>query len=122
MPHYLGNHFQNELIHLLSKNIRIEILNCLKKVKYYSIILDETPDASHVEQLTFIIRFVHFSLNEVEIREHFLGFFKVLDSTGEGLFNLLRDEILPTFEIDFLNMRGQGYDNGANMSGKHVDI
>ena len=76
MPHYLGNHFQNELISLLSKNIQREILTCLKTAKYYSIILDETPDASHVEQLTFIIRFVHCSSNAVEIREHFLGFFK----------------------------------------------
>lgn len=122
MPHYLSNHFQNELIHLLSKNIQREILSCLRTAKYYSIILDESPDASHVEQMTFIIRFVYCSSNEVEIREHFLGFFKVLNTTGEGLFNFLREEILSKFEINLYDMRGQGYDNGANMSGKHVGL
>lgn len=121
MPHYLSNHFQNELIHLLSKNIQREILKCLRTAKYYSIILDESPDASHVEQLTFIIRFVHCSSNEVEMREHFMGFFKVLNTTGKGLFNFLK-EILSELEIDLHDMRGQGYDNGANMSGKHVGL
>ncbi|CAH0553118.1 unnamed protein product [Brassicogethes aeneus] len=33
--------------------------------------LDETPDASHIEQLTFIVRFVHCTPGAVEIREHF---------------------------------------------------
>ncbi|CAG9832703.1 unnamed protein product [Diabrotica balteata] len=122
MPHYLSNHFQNELIHLLSRNIQKEILSCLRAAKYYSIILDESPDASHVEQLTVIIRFVYCSPYEVEIREHFLGFFKVLNTTGEELFNFLKEEILSKFEIILDDMRGQGYDNGANMSGKYVGL
>lgn len=118
MPHYLGNHFQNKLTSLMSKNIQKNILMCLKSAKYFSIILDENPDASHIEQLTFIIRFVHCTPGAVEIREYFLGFFKVTrdsDTTGEGLFKYLKNEILSKFEIDFNDMRGQGYDNGPNV-------
>lgn len=80
IPHYLSNHFKNELIHLMSKNIQQEILKCLRTAKYYYIILDETPDASHV----------------------------VLNTTGERLFNFLREEILSKFEIGLYDMRGQG--------------
>ncbi|XP_050304972.1 zinc finger MYM-type protein 5-like [Anthonomus grandis grandis] len=123
MPHYLENTFQNEFISLLSKNVQREILNCLKIAIYYPIILDGTPDASHVEQLTFGIRFVHCSSQEVEIREQFLGFFQVTNTTGEGLFTFLTKQILPKFDTDLQDiMRGQGYDNGANMSGKRVGL
>ena len=45
-----------------------------------------------------------------------------MNTTGEGLFKFLKEEILPKFEIDFHDMRGQGYDNGANMSGRHVGL
>ncbi|KAF2881728.1 hypothetical protein ILUMI_24425 [Ignelater luminosus] len=55
MPHYLGHNIQNELINIISKNIKTTIVNLLKQSKYYSIILDCTPDISHKEQLTVIV-------------------------------------------------------------------
>lgn len=55
--HYLGKEIQNEIINLLAKKIRLHILKCLKKAKYYSIVLDCTPDISNKEQMTMIFRF-----------------------------------------------------------------
>ncbi|KAL5663170.1 hypothetical protein ACJX0J_023278, partial [Zea mays] len=66
--HYLDNKIQNELIHLFASAI---------KAKYFSIILDCTPDASHQEQI-------------------------------QGLFDSL--------DLDIDNVRGQGYDNGYQIS------
>ena len=56
----------------------------LKDTKYLSFILDTTPDVNHVDQLSFIIRFVHHNKEKsvVEIREHFLGFCNIQDTTG----------------------------------------
>lgn len=120
MPHYLGAHIQNELISLLGQKIRHEIISLLKVSKYYSIILDSTPDLSHQDQLTVIVRFVLLNneSKQVEIREHFLGFISISDSTGQGLTNVLLD-FLETHNIPLGDLRGQGYDNGANMKGRN---
>ncbi|XP_068208339.1 uncharacterized protein [Palaemon carinicauda] len=56
--HYLGKNIQNELIDILANAIKEEILRNAHAAKYFSIILDSTPDMSQVEQMTAIIRFV----------------------------------------------------------------
>lgn len=120
MPHYLGDKIQNELICLIGEKVKQNIIETLKLCKYYSIILDCTPDVSHEEQITVVVRFVFINdiSKNIEIREHFLGFCPVTDTTGEGLTAFLLN-YLKELNIDIKDMRGQGYDNGANMKGKH---
>lgn len=50
---------QTELIHLIRNKIRTKIITRIQKAKYYTNILDTTPDVSHKEQLKLIIRIVH---------------------------------------------------------------
>lgn len=52
-----------------------------------------------------------------EIKESFIEFIKINDSTGEGIANVAIDN-LEKHALDLYNMRGQGYDNGSNMKGK----
>ncbi|XP_076942325.1 uncharacterized protein LOC143612162 [Bidens hawaiensis] len=121
--HYLGHNIQNELIGLLAHRIRSEIIEKIKQVKYYSIILDCTPDISHQEQMSIIVRYVNVNLNsnKVTVEESFLGFLVVDDTTGKGLFDVTLEE-LKSLGLDVNNMRGQGYDNGSNMKGKHQGV
>lgn len=123
--HYLGKDIQNEVISLISGAIKTGILNIVKKSKYYSIILDCTPDLSHVEQMTIIIRFVFVESSKKEsnvtICEHFLGFIPAESSTGMGLSDIIIQQ-LKDLGIPTENMRGQGYDNRANMKGKHSGV
>ncbi|KAB0803518.1 hypothetical protein PPYR_00488 [Photinus pyralis] len=120
LPHYLGYKFQNEIISLLSNTIQMQIIELARKAKYYSIILDCTPDCSHVEQISVIIRFVSLA-DKVEIREHFLGFYPVTNTTGQGLYDFITKKLLDT-GLDIADLRGQGYANGANMRGKNIGL
>ncbi|XP_066311919.1 uncharacterized protein [Miscanthus floridulus] len=117
--HYLGPRIQNELIHLLASAIKSEIIKKIKSAKYFSVILDCTPDVSHQEQMSLIIRYVDSTLGHVE--ESFLGFLDVNDTTGQALFDVLENE-LKILDLDIDNVRGQGYDNGSNMKGKHQGV
>lgn len=114
--HYFGKRIQNELIGLLASEVRNNILSMVKSAKYFSIILDCTPDVSHVEQLSVTFRFVDTN-EEVEVRECFVAYKPVSDSSGAGLTGIFLDTIVQEFDLDMNDCRGQGYDNGANMVG-----
>ncbi|XP_076945240.1 uncharacterized protein LOC143616240 [Bidens hawaiensis] len=103
---------------VIKEHVRRIINDEIKEAKYYSIILDCTPDSSHQEQITIIVRYLKFSSNSVTVEESFSGFLDVNDTTGKGLFDIIVEE-LKSFGLELDDMSGQGYDNGANMKGKH---
>lgn len=93
MPHYAGNRFQNEIISILAVQIQKYILSAIKDAKYFSVILDCTPDMGHVEQITIILRYVHIQNDEVEVREDFVGFSPAQKSTGEAFYDFLIEKL-----------------------------
>ncbi|XP_029172840.1 zinc finger MYM-type protein 1-like [Nylanderia fulva] len=118
--HYLSPDIQNEFIDLCARHIVSAILKEREKAKYYSLIVDATPDSAHVEQTTFILRYVHLNPEEKKytIEERFLEFVDCNKKTGAAIADLIRDT-LKKHNIPLTECRGQGYDNGSNMKGKY---
>ncbi|XP_017245925.2 uncharacterized protein LOC108217597 [Daucus carota subsp. sativus] len=119
--HYLGHAMQNELINLLACEIKTKIIKKVQDAKYFSVILDCTPDVSHKEQMSIVIRCLDISSSPIKIVEYFIEFLVVDDTTGKGLFDAIVDEI-KNIGLDIDDLRGQGYDNGSNMKGKHQGV
>ena len=70
--HYLSWTSQNELLSACGKQVLDAVIKESKNALYYSVIVDGTPDVSHTEQITFVLRYVH---NKAEdsvraIKEH----------------------------------------------------
>ncbi|KAK9740177.1 hypothetical protein RND81_03G017000 [Saponaria officinalis] len=104
-----GNFFG--LIEMLAEfDLNLKSSKKFKDSKYFSVILDCTPDISHKEQMTVILRYVDTSSVEHVIEKSFLGIFDSLQCK------------LKYFDLDIDNIRGKGYDNGSNMKGKHQGV
>ncbi|KAL4083660.1 hypothetical protein QTP88_028976 [Uroleucon formosanum] len=118
---YFSPTIQNEIIVLLGQTIRNKIITSIKEAKYYGIMFDCTPDISHKEQMSQIIRYVKIDNTEISIEESFVDFIQSREKTGTGLTS----EILKKLEEDGIKLkycRAQGYDNGANMAGKYNGV
>ncbi|KAJ8682111.1 hypothetical protein QAD02_017903 [Eretmocerus hayati] len=86
--HYCGKNIQNEIIHLIANKVNSVNVSKAKLAGFYGIIADCTPDIGRREQLSITARIVDISGVEVEIKEIFLGFYTITDSTdnvaGDG--------------------------------------
>ena len=71
--------------------------------------------------MTVILRFVQCDEEDgVTVKEAFLGYLRVDDSTGREL----SDTFMKRAELglNFADSRGRCYDNGANMKGKEAGV
>ncbi|KAL7618138.1 hypothetical protein Lser_V15G01532 [Lactuca serriola] len=71
--------------------------------------------------MTLIIRCVDVANVPIKVEAFFLEFLMVEDTSGLGLFNVLQNA-LKSLDLNINCIRGQGYDNGANMKGKHQGV
>uniref|UniRef100_A0A915IVZ4 DUF4371 domain-containing protein n=1 Tax=Romanomermis culicivorax TaxID=13658 RepID=A0A915IVZ4_ROMCU len=77
---YFSPLIQNSLIDCCGDLIVSNILEDVKKAKFYTILADETTDSATVEQMSLCIRYT-----DDKIREIFIGFIEVENMTGRGL-------------------------------------
>jgi len=54
---YLSATVCDEFIRILAKAVHDQIESKLKAAKYFGVIIDSTPDISHVDQLTISLRY-----------------------------------------------------------------
>lgn len=111
---FLSSTICEELIEIMGKKVFMGIIAEIRQAKYYSISIDSTPDVSHVDQLTFIIRYCK---NGKSV-ERFLKFIPIYGHDAENLCEVVI-KFLNENDISISNCRGQSYDNAANMAGRY---
>ena len=116
--HYLSPESQNEFISACSNLVKQHILMERRASKYFAVIVDATPDSSHVEQTTFLLRYINLKDGRYEVQERFLMFVDCSSKKGEEIAELIMDT-LEKHAIPLSDCRAQGYDNAANMAGKY---
>lgn len=114
---YLSSTICEEIINLMGKHVREDIISRIKKSKYFSISLDSTSDEGHVDQLTLTFRYME---HHIPI-ERFLKFMPNQGHKSQDIFDGLM-EFLNAHGIDIKNCRGQSYDNASVMSGKYNGV
>ena len=118
---YLSPMIQNEFIALLASQVRQKIVKDIKDAKYYAIMFDSTPDLSHTDQMSQIIRYVEIKGLTVQVVESFIDFIPTQRKTAkeitQTILKKLSDDGLPIEDC-----HGQGYDNAATMAGIHMGV
>lgn len=116
-PSYLSKTICEELIQLMGKKVLKTIIEEINIAKYYSLIVDSTPDCSHIDQLSIVFRYVYLG----EVKERFVHFIPVNSHKGKSLFDVVNN-FLNEHNLNLENCRGQSFDNAANMSGKYEGL
>jgi cobalamin-dependent methionine synthase I len=120
---YTSPDIQNEIINIIGNQIRTSIVESCNNSKFFTLIADETTDTYTREQVSVCLRYLERDpiSNKISIKEDFLDFMMATSTTGEHLAELLI-ETLNNAGINTMNMRAQGYDGAANMSGKYNGV
>lgn len=105
--HYLSSTIQNEFIELIGSTVQNTILNEIKAAKYYSIMVDSTPDCSHSEQHSFIMRFVKISDTTIKIEERFIMFNSFPNKIGTEIAAQILNTLTEK-KLNFSDCIGQG--------------
>lgn len=116
---YLSKTICEELIAMMGKRVIGLIKDEIAMSRYFSVSVDSTPDITHTDQLTIILRYVH--MMDHQPVERFLTFINISSHTGQSLADTLLQYLLDQ-DINFENCRGQTYDNASNMSGKYTGM
>ena len=92
---YLSPGIQDEFIHIMASTVRKNLLHSIYKAKYYSLLFDSTPDQTHREQISEVVRFVDvdFDRKKVCVRESFLGFIQITHKDAESLVEVIMQQL-----------------------------
>lgn len=115
---YLSHQIYDEILTLMAKDLKQTLSDEAKEARYFAITVDSTPDLSHVDQLTFVIRYVTPDGQPVE---RFFGFIPIKSHKAEYLKETVL-KVLNDLGLDIALCRGQCYDNASNMSGVYAGL
>lgn len=118
---YLSPLIQNEFIAMLGNSVREKLVGDVKESKYYGVMCDSTPDVSHQDQHSLVVRYVTVKEGKFSVKETFLGYMKLEGKDAESIEEGIRTG-LHSFGLDFNNCRAVCFDNASVMIGRHTGV
>ncbi|XP_050064321.1 zinc finger MYM-type protein 1-like [Aphis gossypii] len=115
---YLSFHTYEQFILLMAEDVVNNIIQEVNKARYFSISIDSTPEISHTDQLSFIIRYVNEHGQPVE---RFLCFINNIGHKSQEMMEAVI-HIFKKYNLNTNYLRGQSYDNASNMSGIYTGL
>ena len=103
----------------MATKVRNSIIEEVKHSKYYSIIVDSTPDISHVDQLSFVVRYV--PARQGKVIETFVKCLPNVGHKAKEMFDIIV-VALGAYDLNFEDCHRQFYDNTANMVGCYTGL
>ena len=94
-----------------------KIVNQVKRVKYFAMIFNSTPDLSHMDQTSQVLRYALIEGSSVNVVASFIDFMETKGKMVEYISKMILEKVNEQ-GIAIANCRGQAYDNVAVMSGE----
>lgn len=114
---YTSNRIQNEMINIVGEAVKSAIISVVQKARFFTIMMDETRDTSHQDQVVIVARFVkRLQDGKVVVEERLLRLVPAAKKTGAALENLLLNN-LEQIGLLFMNIVAPCYDGGSNFAG-----
>jgi len=95
----------------MAVKVQNKVVEEIIRARYFSISIDSTPDIGHIDQLSFIFRYVNSDGLPVE---RFLCFLENVGHKSQNMAGAVFS-ILKKYNLDISYLRGQSYDNAKNM-------
>ena len=111
---YTSHEVQNDLLKVMALNILMSVGARLHDAMFFTIMADETTDASNREQVTIILRWVDDA--DFSVHEEFVGLYTVPWTDSNALASIIKDALV-RLNLPLSKATGQCYDGAANMSG-----
>jgi hypothetical protein len=111
--HYLSPESQNQLIDAIGDEVLHCIVQKAREANYFAVMMDETTDLAHLEQIAVVVRFCDDDFNAYE---RLLSITESPTVTGEHLAEILVNTI-QRHNLDTRKLIAQTYDGAASMSG-----
>lgn len=113
--HNLGQRIQSKLIQVIGDRVQQTIFSRVQEEKYYSLILDCTPDVSHEEQMSIVLHSVAQKVKS-EVKGYFLAF---EETAGPNLLNVILDKPEELQRTGLQHKGGKPRCRGKTVSSKH---
>ena len=110
---FTSKDIQNEMLKLMAVKLLGDITKRIQKVKFFTLMADETTDAGNKEQLVIVFCWVDENLN---VHEDFIGLHEIKVANGDFITDVLKN-ILVVCNLNVHQLRGQCYDGVSVMSG-----
>jgi len=110
---YISYQTYEQFICIMAEEVQKTIIQEIQIARYYSISVDSTPDISHTDQLSFIVRYVN---EDGQPIERFLCFIEDVGHKSEQIATAVFS-IFDKYDLNLKHLRGQSYDNASNMAG-----